>query len=127
MASRVARSPFAGGAAVVVDLIGDLDIVLGSLLDEMLGRIADGGAPDVFVSTKHVGRSTRDGLAGLDAALRGARLRGCAVVLAAENRKMRAALAFAQIDCDARGARPMGARHLMLAHHAPSAAAAVPI
>lgn len=109
-------------AAVVVDLIGDLDTTLGQLLADTLDRIAAAGGRSVFVSTKHVGLTTREGLARLDAALAGVRAHGCAVALDAGNRKMRTAFAFARITCDAAPSRAAIRRHLIIAHHAPKVA-----
>ncbi len=105
-------------SAVVVDLIGDLDTTLGTIFADTLDRIACTSGSSVYVSTKHVALTTRDGLARLDAALAGARSRGCAVALHAGNRRMRVAFTFARIAWDAAAARPANQRHLMIAHRA---------
>ncbi len=119
MHSTQAISATANRTAVVVDLIGDLDVTLSTLVADTLDRITDDGGRSVFISTKYIALTTREGLARLDEALTGIRSRGCAVALEAGNRKMRTAFAFARMTCDAAASRPAGGRHLMIAHHAP--------
>ena len=103
-------------SAIVVDLIGDLDSTLGAISAETLDGFAARNSADIFISTKHVALTTRDGLARLEAAVVRARARGCSVALEPGNRKMRAAFAFARIACEAAPHRPDSRRHLMLAH-----------
>ncbi len=103
---------------VVVDLIGDLDATLGTLFADMLVRIAPDAGSHVFISTKHVALTTRAGLAQLDTALAAARSRGCAIALEPGNRRMKTALSFARIPCEAPTLRPTTERHVMIAHRA---------
>ncbi|GAC1301692.1 MAG: hypothetical protein NVSMB19_10120 [Vulcanimicrobiaceae bacterium] len=103
----------------MVDLIGDLDATLGTIAADTLDRIAGGAERSVYLSTKRVRLTTRDGLARLDAALAAARARGCAVAVEAGNRKMRTAFACAGIVCDAGPERPASRRHVMIAHRTP--------
>ena len=118
MQARDTITPQPTRPAVVVDLIGDLDAVMGSLLAEMLDKLGGDGGRDIFISTKHVVRSNSDGLATLEAARAAMRSSGCAVALHAGSRKMRTALAVARIGCEDRVPRPRGVRALMIAHHA---------
>lgn len=118
MQARENETTVSNRPAIVVDLIGDLDAVMGSLLTEMLVGLTRAGERDIFISTKYVVRSNDDGLATLDAARTALRSSGCAVALDAGNRKMRTALAFARIGCEERTPRPRGVRALMIAHHA---------
>lgn len=116
MQSTQAIARAAISRAVVVDLIGDLDTTLGTLFADTLVAIAPDAGRYVFVSTKHVAQTTRDGLARLDTAISAARSRGCAVALEAGNRRMKTALSFARISCESLPSRPMTDRHVMIAH-----------
>ncbi len=103
---------------VVVDLIGDLDTTLGTLIAAALAELASHGTNDVHVTTKHVSGISNDGLAALERAVLAARAEGIAVAVHAGTRKMRSAFArSAMVSSD--DDQPMGrSRHLMLARHA---------
>lgn len=101
--------------AIVIDLIGDLDATLGAIFSDALGRIAGDSRCRIFVSTKHVADTTREGLERMDAAISTARSHGSAIVLEAGNRRMKNAFRFARIACEA-VPRPTSRRHMMLAH-----------
>ena len=103
---------------MVVDLIGDLDGILGTLVAETIGRIVTGGADAIFVRTKRVAIASPDGLDALEAGLASARRAGVAVTLEAGSRKMRAAFASAKIGIADGTLQPEYARHLMIARHA---------
>jgi anti-anti-sigma factor len=117
MVSVDANAP-AFAASVVVDLIGDLDATLGTLLAETLLKLAANGTRGVLLTTKHVTTVSSAGIASLGAALRSARERGLEIVLDAGSRKMRMALAGARIECATEAvAPPDRVRHYMFAHH----------
>ncbi len=105
-------------SVVVVDLIGDLDETLGTLVAETVARIARHGTSAIFVTTKHVALTSPDGLVALDAGLAAAREAGVSIALEAGSRKMRAAFATAGIATDEGRLRPASVRHLMIARHA---------
>ena len=105
-------------SAVVVDLIGDLDVTLGELVAETIARIATSGTDAIFVTTKHVALASSDGLSALDAGLAAARSSGVAITLEAGTRKMRAAFATARIATAEGTPPPSRARHFMIARHA---------
>jgi anti-anti-sigma regulatory factor len=105
--------------AVAIDLIGDLDATLGTMVTDTLASLIDEGATDVLVTTKHVSGSSAEGIVALDGAVGAARAKGCAVAVEGGNRKMRAAFAAAAFAVDAEvRERRRGARHLMIARHA---------
>jgi len=106
----------------VVDLIGDLDATLGTILAETLDTLVASGTTHVVVSAKHVATSSYDGLESLGAACTAARASGATVALDPGNRRMRAAFegAALAIERQPKGGRPSGTRHLMIAHHAPA-------
>jgi anti-anti-sigma regulatory factor len=106
--------------AVVVDLIGDLDVTMGDIFAATLDRLTADGATDLYVTARHVAVTSSDGLAAIDAALATARERGCSIAVDPGNRKMRAAFSHARIDyaATADGGFPRNARHLMIARHA---------
>ena len=105
-------------ASVVVDLIGDLDATLGTLLAETLTDLTGNGTRGVLLTTKHVTTVSSDGIAALDAAMRSARASGLEVALDAGNRKLRTAFADAQISFSTESVMPPDrVRHYMFAHH----------
>ena len=117
MVSVDANAP-AFAASVVVDLIGDLDATLGSLLADTLVKLVGNGTRGVLLTTKHVTTFSSDGLAALGAALESARRNGLEVALAAGSRKMRIAFAGAQIATSTEPiTAPDRVRHYMFAHH----------
>ncbi len=117
MVSTDAAAP-AFAASVVVDLIGDLDATLGTLLAETLAKLTMNGTQGVLLTTKHVATVTREGMAALDAALRSARASGLEVSLHAGSRKLRTAFADAHILFSTESVTsPDRVRHYMFAHH----------
>ena len=52
-------------ASVVVDLIGDLDATLGTLVSETLVDLSGNGTRGVLLTTKHVSTVSDEGLAAL--------------------------------------------------------------
>ncbi len=103
---------------VVVDLIGDLDTTLGTLVATTLAELVSHGTSDVHVTTKHVSAISNDGLAALERAVLAARADGIAVAVHAGTRKMRSAFARSAM-VSSEDHQPMGrSRHLMLARHA---------
>jgi hypothetical protein len=108
--------------AVVVDLIGDLDVTMGDIFAATVDRLTADGTTDLFLTTRHVAVTSSDGLAAIDAALATARGRGCSIAVDPGNRRMRAAFSHARIPyaATADGVLPRNARHLMIARHAAS-------
>lgn len=117
MQSTLASAFVAERRTVAIDLIGDLDATLGTVLGETLLRMTDIGADAIAISTRHIARSTRDGLANFDAAVERARADGCSISIDAGNRRMRTAFALARIACDRVDLRTRSRRHVMIAHH----------
>ena len=117
MVSTSAAAP-AFAASVVVDLIGDLDATLGTLLAETLVDLTANGTRGVLLTTKHVTTVSTEGIAALDAALRSARASGLEVALHAGNRKLRSAFADADILFSTESVTPPDrVRHYMFARH----------
>jgi anti-anti-sigma regulatory factor len=117
MVSIDAAAP-AFAASVVVDLIGDLDATLGTLLSETLADLTGNGTLGVLLTTKHVTTVSDEGLAALDLAVRSARANGLQVALDAGNRKLRTAFADARIAYSTESIAPQErVRHYMFAHH----------
>ncbi len=117
MVSTDAAAP-AFAASVVVDLIGDLDATLGTLLAETLVSLTKNGTRGVLLTTKHVATVSSEGMAALGAALRSARAGGLEVALHAGSRKLRAAFADANILFSTESvSAPERVRHYMFAHH----------
>jgi anti-anti-sigma regulatory factor len=105
-------------ASVVVDLIGDLDATLGTLLAETLVDLSGNGTRGVLLTTKHVTTVSNEGLTALDAAVRAARANGLQVALDAGNRKLRTAFEDARIAYSTESVAPQDrVRHYMFAHH----------
>ncbi len=103
---------------VVVDLIGDLDPTLASVVAEALDGLAPDGACAVRVRTAHVRNASRDGVAALARALDVARAGGLAVILEVGNRTVKTAFANAQLACVPFTTGTPRDRHLLLARHA---------
>jgi len=121
MLSTKAFAPAAQSrVAVVVDLIGDLDLTMGDIFADTVERLTADGRTDLYLTTRHVAVTSSDGLAAIDAALATARERGCSVAVNPGSRRMRAAFSHARIPyaAGADGALPRNARHLMIARHA---------
>ena len=116
MVSTDAATPLA--ASVVVDLIGDLDATLGTLLADTLVDVTLNGTRHVLLTTKHVTTVSSEGIAALDAALRSARASGLEVALHAGSRKLRNAFADAHILFSTESVTPPDrVRHYMFARH----------
>ncbi len=106
-------------AAVVVDLIGDLDAVLCGVLAETLVKLTRDGTRTVLLTTKYLTTASDAGIAGVSDALASASACGLDVALEPGNRKIRAAFAGARFPSAERSPAPQPerARHYMFAHH----------
>jgi hypothetical protein len=120
--TQAIASPADVRVSVVVDLIGDLDVTLGTIFADTLANLAVNGTTDVHLTTRHIAASTTDGLAAIEAALTDARHRGCSVAVDPGSRRMRAAFSAASITLlpDTSARMPERARHLIIARHAPA-------
>jgi len=116
----LARSTDSSDAAttVVVDLIGDLDPTLASVVAEALDGLSPDGAGSVRVRTSHVRNASCDGVAALARALDTARASGLAVILEVGNRTVKTAFANAHLVGVPFTTGAPRDRHLLLARRA---------
>jgi anti-anti-sigma regulatory factor len=117
-ADMLSSQASASTSSVVVDLIGDLDATLGALVTDTFRELVADGTRTVWLSTKYIATTSRDGIAALAASLHAARARGLEISLDGGTDTMRRALEGASIVYSSDFiAPPERARHYMFAHH----------
>ncbi|MGH7728215.1 MAG: hypothetical protein ACREM2_05440 [Vulcanimicrobiaceae bacterium] len=124
MSASVAPDPTPERPAVVIDLIGDLDATLGSLVAETLAvsRAATVGS-EIVLAVRYIVGLERDGLAQIARGLAAARARGADISVYVSQRRFRLAFRLAGIACNGRLPALTGpsVRHVMMARHAATA------
>jgi ABC-type transporter Mla MlaB component len=105
-------------AATAIDLIGDLDKTLATMLGETLHGIVSRGDSDTIVNLGNVAVVHEEGLAAVIRLVVEYRLRGCPIAVRAGQRRMRSLLKAARIPCESEAEGTLGRnRQVMIARH----------
>ena len=107
-------------AAIVIDLIGDVDSFVARSFGEAVDRLAHGAGEPVVLNLQRVSALHASGVTVLASAIAERRRRGIAIDVVADARRVRAALSAARVST--RIGTPLDhsalLRHVMIVHNA---------
>jgi anti-anti-sigma factor len=107
-------------AAIVIDLIGDVDALAARSFGEAVDRLADGSPEPIVLSLLRVAALHASGVTVLASTIAERRRRGIAIDVVADGRRVRVALQAARVRSrlPVPGERGARLRHVMIVHNA---------